>query len=101
MFHREGLLPFVNIGFRKGSTKQFLLEKRSNRHPESVGEDGDHPFALLDARTREQLEHFEELASYHERKVDSGWIRQERKENGGSIYHEELLRSKRSMNDQN
>ena len=88
MLDREGLLPMVDVGFRKGySGKQFLLEKRSKRRTST----GDGPFGSLDSRTRDQLEHFERLASYHERKVDSGWKRQGRKTNG-SAYHEEQER---------
>ena len=93
MLDREGILPMVDVGFRKGyGGKQFLLQKRSSKRPDASREK-ENPFASLDSRTRDQLEHFEKLASYHERKVDSGWKRQGRKANG-SEYHEKQLRRK-------
>jgi len=106
MLHREELLPFVDVGFRKGyNGKQFMLGKRGVRRPtkditseHNPLEDRD-PFESLDERSRDQLEHFERLASYHERKVDSGWKRQGRKANG-STYHEEKLRHRRSRPEQ-
>jgi len=105
MLHTEGLLPLVDVGFRKGYRgKQFLLKKREKRRlekgiaPVHEHEDEDHydPFESLDDRTRDQLEHFERLASYHDRKVDAGWKRQGRKDNGSAAYHEEQLRRRRN-----
>lgn len=105
MLQTENLLKDVDVGFCKGyNGKQFMLRKRSkSRTSSSVGivnnavksTDVDDPFESLDDRTRDQLEHFERLASYHERKVDAGWERQGRKVNG-SVYHEEQLRQRRS-----
>ena len=94
MLDKEGILPWVDVGFRKGYCgKQFLLKKRVTRRP--ANDEAQGPFDSLDARTRDQLEHFERLASYHERKVDSGWKRQGRKANG-STYHEEQLARRRN-----
>jgi len=99
MLDREGLLPLVDVGFRKGYRgKQFLLRKRETtrrrrRPPATVvaatGEGGGGgAFESLDEETRDQLEHFERLSSYHDRKVGSGWKRQGRKANGSAAYHE-------------
>jgi hypothetical protein len=105
MLHKESLLPLVDVGFRKGYRgKQFLLKKRETRRLEKgiasglehKHEDHDGPFESLDDRTRDQLEHFERLASYHDRKVDTGWKRQGRKDNGSAAYHEEQLRRRRN-----
>lgn len=97
MLKNEGLLETTEVGFLKGyHGKQFLLRKNCRgtaSAEEAVGVD-DSPFASLDDRTRDQLEHFEKLASYHERKLDSGWERQGRKENG-SIYNEQRQRAQR------
>eukprot|EP00536_Pseudo-nitzschia_multiseries_P003925 jgi/Psemu1/237090/estExt_Genewise1.C_630005 len=80
MLDKEGLLPLVDVGFRKGYCgKQFFLRKRSTRRLANKIEESNGPFDSLDDRTRDQLEHFERLASYHERKVDSGWKRHGRK----------------------
>ena len=109
ILHREGLLESVAIGFCKGyGGKQFLLRKRcstsrgvcTTTNPAAGNHDSRKPhrdgdvFESFDDRTREQLEHFERLASYHERKVESGWKRQGRKANG-SVYHDEQLRHRR------
>lgn len=104
MLHKEDLLSLVDVGFRKGYRgKQFLLKKRGKRRPQKGIASGheDHrkrggPFETLDERTRDQLEHFERLASYHDRKVDAGWKRQGRKDNGSAAYHEEQLRRRRN-----
>jgi len=101
MLDREGLLPMVDVGFRRGYRgKQFMLRKRETRRQAATNrrkgisskkrdaEGTANAIESLDDRTRDQLEHFERLASYHDRKVGSGWKRQGRKANG-SVYHEE------------
>ena len=99
MLDTEGLLPTVDVGFRKGyGGKQFLLQKRSTRRPNDNIEE-ENPFASLGSRTCDQLDHFEKLATFHERKVDSGWKRQGRKANG-SEYHENQLRRKQEHHPQ-
>jgi hypothetical protein len=106
----DGLLSYVDIGFCKGyHGKQFMLQKKrmtiESESPSSSCLDDEHEqennnqglFERFDHRTREQLIHFEELSVCHDRKVQSGWERQERKVNESAEYHNEQQRRKRKV----
>jgi hypothetical protein len=98
----DGLLSYVDIGFCKGyHGKQFMLQKRATIESESSSkscsdDDNQGLFEQFDHRTREQLIHFERISVCHDRKVQSGWERQERKANESAEYHCEQERRKRN-----
>ena len=105
----DGLLSYVDIGFCKGyHGKQFMLQKKratiesessstscsNDEHEQEHNNQG--LFEQFDHRTREQLIHFEELSVCHDRKLQSGWERKERKSNESAEYHYEQERRKRN-----
>jgi hypothetical protein len=101
----DGLLSYVEIGFCKGyHGKQFMLQKKRTTIESSSTSCSDDeevhnnqgPFEQFDHRTREQLIHFEKISVCHDRKVQSGWERQERKANESAEYHNEQKRRKRN-----
>jgi len=67
--------PYMQLGFNKNG-RQMLLRKRTTIDCDKEQEEEASSSVMISDKDLKLVKKYEELAFYHSRKIDSGWVRQ-------------------------